>query len=259
MTDIFQPEFYDTVLIVMTAMAVVVFFALLKITAPYGMAYSSKWGPSLSNRVAWVLMELPSFLVMLLFCIFAPKPVEVAAAVCASLFLLHYFQRTFIFPLLMKGKSRMPLLIMLLGIVFNTINAYLIGTWLFILAPKGMYGADWLTTPQFIVGTVIFFVGMAINIDADRRVRNLRKPGDTKHYIPRGGMYRYVTSANYFGELTEWAGFAILTWSAAGMVFVIWTFANLAPRARKLHQRYIAEFGDEYRRLNRRYILPGLF
>lgn len=90
-------------------------------------------------------------------------------------------------------------------------------------------------------------------------MRNLRRPGDTRHYIPRGGMYRFVTSANYFGEFTEWAGFAILTWSVAGAVFALWTFANLAPRAMQIHRRYLSEFGDEYRSLNRRYIIPFIY
>lgn len=259
MLEIFEPQFYDSVLITMSALAVVVFFALLFLTAPYGMAYSPKWGPSMSNRVSWVLMEAPAFFVMLLLWILSPRGAEAGAAVCAALYLLHYFQRSFIFPLLMKGKSRMPVVIMLMGLTFNVINAYMIGAWLFRLAPEEMYSTGWLATPQFGVGAVIFFIGMGINIDSDRRVRNLRKPGDTKHYIPRGGMFRYVTSANYFGELTEWVGFAVMTWCWAGAVFVLWTFANLAPRARKLHQRYISEFGDEYRRLNRRYIIPGIF
>lgn len=100
---------------------------------------------------------------------------------------------------------------------------------------------------------------MAVNIHSDHVIRNLRRPGDTKHYIPRGGMYKYVTSANYFGEFTEWVGFAILTWSVPGAVFALWTFANLAPRARSLQKRYIAEFGDEYRNMNLKYIIPFIY
>ncbi|MDE6680105.1 MAG: 3-oxo-5-alpha-steroid 4-dehydrogenase, partial [Muribaculaceae bacterium] len=88
---------------------------------------------------------------------------------------------------------------------------------------------------------------------------HLRRPGDTRHYIPRGGMFRYVTSANYFGELIEWTGYAILTWSLPAAVFVLWTFANLAPRARSLHARYESEFGDEYTALRRRYLLPFIY
>ena len=110
-----------------------------------------------------------------------------------------------------------------------------------------------------LVGIIIFFAGMLINLQSDHIIRHLRRPGDTRHYIPQGGMYRYVTSANYLGELTEWVGYAILTWSLGGVAFVVWTFANLAPRAKSIHSRYISEFGDQYRSLNRKYIIPYLY
>ena len=94
---------------------------------------------------------------------------------------------------------------------------------------------------------------------SDHVIRSLRKPGDTRHYIPTRGFYRYVASANYFGELTEWIGYAILTWSLGGAVFALWTFANLAPRARSIHRRYCREFGDEYRNLGTRYLIPFIY
>ena len=72
-------------------------------------------------------------------------------------------------------------------------------------------------------------------------------------------MFRYVSSANYLVELVEWTGFAILTWSAAGAVFALWTFANLAPRARKINERYSQEFGDEFKRLNLKSIIPFIY
>ena len=84
---------------------------------------------------------------------------------------------------------------------------------------------------------ILFMAGMAVNLHSDHIIRNLRKPGDTRHYIPRGGMFRYVSSANYFGELLEWTGFAVASWSWAGAVFAWWTFANLAPRAASLYKR----------------------
>jgi 3-oxo-5-alpha-steroid 4-dehydrogenase 1 len=177
----------------------------------------------------------------------------------AALFLFHYFQRSFIFPMLIRGKSRMPLAIIAMGVIFNLVNAYMLAGQLFYVAPADTYTTAWLYSPQFIIGTAVFFVGMAINWQSDYIIRHLRRPGDTAHYIPRGGMFRYVTSANYFGEFTEWVGYAVLTWSAAGCVFALWTFANLAPRAVKLHQRYCNEFGNEYRQLCRRYILPFIY
>ncbi len=72
-------------------------------------------------------------------------------------------------------------------------------------------------------------------------------------------MFRYVTSANSFGEVLEWSGYAILTWSLPGFIFALWTFVNLGPRARSLHFRYVNEFGDEFTALNRKYIIPFIW
>lgn len=152
---------------------------------------------------------------------------------------------SFIFPFLMKGKSRMPLAIMLMGVVFNVLNGLMQGEWLFYLAPEGLYTDAWLSTPSFWLGVILFFIGMGINLHSDSVIRHLRKPGDTRHYLPQKGMYRYVTSGNYFGELVEWIGFAVLTCSPAAWVFVLWTFANLAPRANSIRNRYREEFGKD--------------
>ncbi|MBE6313835.1 MAG: DUF1295 domain-containing protein [Bacteroidales bacterium] len=244
----------------MALSAVVVFLCLLKVEAGYGVAYTKKWGPAVNNKLGWILMEAPVFFAMLWLWLSSDRRGDTVLVVMALLFLFHYFQRSFVFPFLIKGKSVMPLSVILMGVTFNTLNAYMIGGWLFYVSPVDYYGGvSWLMSPMFIIGCVIFFVGMAINWHSDYIIRHLRKPGDTGHYIPRGGMFCYVTSANYFGEFLEWCGFALLTFSAAGAVFALWTFANLAPRARKLHQRYEREFGDEYKKLNRKYILPYIY
>ena len=249
----------------MAAMAVIVFVALFFFKAGYGYLSSSNWGPKINNKVAWILMEAPAFIFLLYYTVsFSLSGIEtgnskIVLYIMAGLFLLHYFQRSFIFPLLMRGKSTMPIAVMLMGLVFNTLNAYMIGGWLYGAAPSGMYTTAWLYSPKFIIGLVIFVLGMGINLHSDHVIRNLRKPGDTKHYIPYKGFYRYVTSANYFGELTEWIGFAILTWSPAGLLFAVWTFANLAPRAKSLTEKYVQEFGNEYTKLNKKHIIPFIW
>lgn len=257
--NIFNPDFYYTVVGSMLVLAVVVFIALQRITPAYGITYSEKWGPSVPNRLGWILMELPVVIGMVLLWVLSPRRGEPALCVMASIFLLHYVQRSLIFPFLIRGKNRMPLVIILAGVIFNLINCYMIGGWLFYISPAEMYPTSWLCSPLFILGTVIFCIGMVINLQSDYIIRHLRTPGDRRHYIPRGGMFRYVTSANYLGELTEWTGYAILTWSLGGVAFAVWTFANLAPRAKSTHQRYLREFGDEYKDLNRRYILPYIY
>lgn len=111
--------------------------------------------------------------------------------------------------------------------------------------PEKYESATFWTNPLPWVGAAIFFIGMTINLHADHVIRNLRKPGDTRHYLPEKGFYRYVTSANYFGELVEWTGFALLTASPAAWVFVWWTAANLVPRADAIYKRYCEEFGKQ--------------
>ena len=256
---------YYIILSAMAVMALIVFIFLFFLNAGYGYLSTSNWGPKINNKTAWVLMECPAFLFLLYYTLdFAASGVEtgndkLVLYVMAGLFLLHYFQRSFIFPLLMRGKSKMPIAVMAMGMVFNTLNAYLIAGWLYKEAPAGLYGPDWFTSPQFILGTMVFFLGMFINMQSDHIIRHLRKPGDTKHYIPRKGLYKYVISANYFGELTEWIGYAILTWSPAGLLFAIWTFANLGPRAKNLTKKYEQEFGEEYKAMHKKNLIPFIW
>ena len=158
-----------------------------------------------------------------------------------------------------QGKSKMPLSIMFMGIIFNVLNALMQGGWLFYISSPDRYPASWLVSPQFIVGTAIYLTGMFINIQSDSIIRRLRKPGDTRHYLPRKGMYKYVTSANYLGEIIEWTGFAILTWSWAGAVFAWWTFANLVPRAHTIYKKYRMEFGQEMEGKNLKRIIPFIY
>lgn len=238
-------EAFNILLVVMAVIAAIVFFALYFVEAGYGMLFDKKWGFPIPNKIAWVCMEAPVFFVMLILWAQSERQFETVPLLFFLFFELHYLQRSFIFPLLIKGKSKMPLGIMAMGIVFNLLNGYIQGMWIFFLAPEGLYSSEWLTTPQFILGTMVFFCGMAINWQADYIVRHLRKPGDTNHYLPRGGMFEYVTSANYFGELMEWCGFAILTWSASGALFAWWTFANLVPRANTIWHKYKTMFGEE--------------
>lgn len=106
---------YDWLLVGMAVTALIVFVALHFIDAGYGIMYSRRWGASVNNRLGWVIMESPVFFAMLALWLCSPRRAETAPLVMALLFELHYFQRSFIFPLLIKGKSRMPLSIILMG------------------------------------------------------------------------------------------------------------------------------------------------
>ncbi len=252
-------SFYN-VLFLVSLIGLVVFVTLYFINAGYGKMISDKWGPTIPNKVGWILMECPVFLVMLYFWGKSEVVGQLPYLLFFLFFQIHYFQRSFVFPLLMKGNSRIPIAIMIMSIVFNLVNGYIQGTWLFEIAPElGLYKASWITDPRFIIGSIIFFFGMGINWHSDHIIRNLRKPGDTKHYLPKGGMYNYVTSANYFGEVVEWLGWAILTWSWAGFVFFWFTCSNLVPRSNAIYHKYESEFADEFHTRKLKRIFPFIY
>ncbi|OHS95397.1 3-oxo-5-alpha-steroid 4-dehydrogenase family protein [Tritrichomonas foetus] len=239
---------YTQIIQIMLAIAVFVFSALFFIGAGYGKFQSKSflWGITIPNKIAWVLMESPAFLVFFSFWLFAPKDRKYNAQLIACFipFATHYFQRSFIFPLLMKGRGKMPILVVLMGVTFNIVNGVLQGNWIFHLSPHNYYNNLFKET-HFYLGLVIFIFGMAVNIHSDHVIRTLRKPGDNNHYLPQKGFYKYVTSANYLGELIEWTGYAIVTWSYSGILFVIWTTANLVPRAFSIYNLYVKEFGSQ--------------
>lgn len=252
-------ETYNIFLIVMAVLAVVVFVCLYFVDAGYGKFYTRKWGPTINNRIGWVLMECPVFFLMIALWLASDRVADLTRVVMLLIFEIHYFQRSFIFPLLIRGNGRMPLSIILMSILFNSLNALAQGGWIFYFSPSELYPVSWLYDPRFIAGTLLFFFGMYVNISSDSIIRHLRKPGDSAHYLPKGGFFKYVCSANYFGELLEWTGFALLTWSWAGVLFAVWTFANLGPRAARIYDRYKSEFADEFDSKRLKRIIPFIY
>ena len=143
----------------------------------------------------------------------------------------------------MKSKSnQMPWLIIILAIFFNIINGFFNGYWFGTLSPE--YKITWLYDPRFIIGFVLFLLGMYINISSDNSLFNLRKGGKTGYFIPYGGLFKYISSPNLFGEIIEWLGWALMSWCLPSLSFAIWTMANLIPRAVDHHRWYYHRFAD---------------
>jgi steroid 5-alpha reductase family enzyme len=110
---------------------------------------------------------------------------------------------------------------------------------------------------HFVLGMLVFVAGFLLHVHSDRIIRNLRRPGEAGYRIPQGGMFRWVSSPHYLGEIIQWTGWAILTWSWAGVAFALFTFCNLAPRAISNHRWYRERFAEYPDR--RRILVPGLF
>ena len=138
-------ECFDIFLWTMSGLALVVFIALYFVRAGYGMFRSTQWGPSINNRLGWIIMEVPSCFMVILLWAQSGCLSYLPAILFLLLFFIHYVQRSFIFPLLMKGRSRMPLAIMAMGMVFNVLNSVMqVGGLLWFPPQSYLLGASYL-------------------------------------------------------------------------------------------------------------------
>ena len=234
---------YWTVWIAWMVVAIAVVPYLLLRPAPYGRHGRQGWGPAVSARWAWVLMEAPSPLGMLALFLLGHRPGDIVAAAFLALWLAHYGYRAAIFPLLLPASARpMPVAVLAAGAFFNVVNAFLNGYWLFFLAPP--QAAGWLTSAAFVGGAVLFAGGFLAHVLADRELRQVRAATPGGYGIPRGRLFRLVSCPNYLGEIVEWCGFALATLSPGALLFAIWTAANLVPRAIHHHRWYRRQFPD---------------
>ena len=246
---------FNFIMLFFGIVGVAVFILLFFVSAPYGQHIRKGWGPNLNNKLGWVIMEIPTIAIFLILYIIGERKTSISSILFLAIWMVHYGQRTFIFPLLIRGKEPMPVSIITFGFIFNGFNTYLQARWIYTLSAP--YSNEWVLSPFFMIGLSIFVVGLIINLHSDSIIRELRKPGEIDYKIPYGGMFRWVSSPSYLGEITEWAGWAILTWSFPGLVFVFWTFANLAPRALSHHNWYLETFPDYPK--NRKALIPFVY
>ena len=246
---------FDFLMLIFGITAIGVFILLFFVTAPYGLHFRKNWGPSIGNKLGWFIMEVPTVIIYLWLFLIGDRQTNIVAIIFLAVWMLHYGQRTFIFPLLIRGVTQMPIAIIIFGMTFNGINTYLQARWINSLSDP--YSMNWFLSPMFLIGIAIFIIGFIMNMQSDNIIRNLRVPGEKGYKIPYGGMFRYVSCPSYLGEITEWAGWATMTWSFPGLLFVAWTFANLAPRARSIHQWYHQKFPDYPK--NRKALIPFIY
>ncbi len=203
-------------------------------------------------------MESPSLLIMSYYLFFGNKSFQSYVWILFAMWVFHYFNRTVIYPLRIKPTpKKMPLAIVCSAIFFNIINAGINGYYLSELAPSTDYDGEWLTSTSFRIGAIMFLVGLMINWKSDSILINLRKPGETGYKIPKGFLFDYVASPNLFGEIIEWSGFALMAWNLPALTFMVWTFANLVPRAKNHHDWYKQHFPDFPK--ERRVVFPFLY
>lgn len=250
-----ETAIHHTLVWVLFALAPVTCVSLLFVTAPYGRHGRKGWGPEIPSRLGWVVMESPAVLAFAwVYSLGANRTSTVALALFA-LWQFHYVHRTFIYPFRMRARGKnMPLLLALLAFAFNVVNAYINARWISHLA---VYADSWFGDPRFLAGMVLFGGGWVLNVHADSVLFRLRDPGESGYKVPQGGLYELVACPNYLGEVLQWLGWAVLTWSLAGLSFALYTAANLAPRALS-HLRWYRDTFPEYPP-RRKALLPYLW
>ena len=237
-------------------LAAVIFISLFFFSAPYGRHTRSDWGPTVSSKKGWIIMEAAAPLVFAACFLLGSNQVTVTTLVFLGLWEAHYIHRAYIYPFSLRIRTKqMPISVIALAFIFNTVNGYLNGRYLFTLSDG--YTIEWLVDVRFITGLIIFITGFVINRRADLALRNLRQPGESDYKIPYSEMYRWISCPNYLGEILIWVGWAIATWSLPGLAFAVWTIANLVPRARSHHIWYKEHFPDYPS--GRKALVPGLW
>jgi 3-oxo-5-alpha-steroid 4-dehydrogenase 1 len=244
------------VMIEMSA-AVVVFVLLFFISAPYGRHVRKGWGPSISSRNAWMTMEFPAFFVIAVLVITHLSKTGWYGVLFLSLWEIHYLYRVFVYPFLLTRPGKpFPAVLVLFALLFNILNGSVNGA---SLVDKGEYYLKhgWVSDTRLWMGVVLFLCGFLLHVRSDAILRDLRKKGRGEYQVPDSGLFRMVTSPNYLGEILEWTGWAIATWSTAGLAFALFTIANLLPRAYGNHLWYRETF-PEYPR-QRRILVPFIW
>lgn len=237
------------------ALAALTFVSLLRFRAPYGRHYDGEgWGPAIPNRLGWVVMELPA--PVLFACVYATGQAasQTVPLILLAMWQCHYLNRAFVYPLRTRTAGRrMPVVVVLSGFAFNVLNAYVNARF---VSHLGAHDTVWLADPRFIAGAAVFLCGLSLNLHSDNILLRLRRHGGPDYSIPRGGLFRYVSCPNYTGEILQWSGWALATWSTAGLAFFVYTAANLGPRALANHRWYKERF-DDYPP-ERKALIPGV-
>ena len=234
---------------------VITFPILLKVKQPYGRHSGNNWGPMINNQLGWLIMELPALLVFIFFLRRTGNWLNFMLIIAVSLWCIHYVHRAIIFPFRLKTKGKkMPVVIVLSAIFFNTINGFINGYWLSHFAPEDK--VDLHSDIRLLVGAFVFILGFLINQYHDQLLLDLRKENNTGYKIPYGGLFRFVSCPNFLGEIITWLGFFIVTLGLPALAFLVWTMVNLIPRALDHHKWYKNEF-SEYP-TNRKAVFPFL-
>lgn len=161
----------------------------------------------MNPKFAWMIMESPNLWISILVYIYRISDNifdNIHNQILLSCFLVHYFNRSIIYPLCMDTSisAPMPLSVMMAAFIFclwNGANQSISLINVDIHQHRTMLG-----NMQFITGILIFMLGFYINKQSDQillsqKLKAMKSNSKTgiKYVIPAGGMFEYVSCANY--------------------------------------------------------------
>ncbi|KAL4978039.1 hypothetical protein BDW66DRAFT_149473 [Aspergillus desertorum] len=262
------PEAYVTLLNIWQYFPLITIAQWLTSWHPAGKTSSKNSIFNIPGRMAWFAMEIVGPINLLYILTTLPtklptldiRTLPLSNKLLASFYVLHYVNRAIISPFFAApSMSPIHVLIVALAAAFNWVNSTCLACWLVgynVTTVPGYYPASGLSsaeaalmTPEKVledslsstagtslvipaVGLVLFFVGMAGNIYAERTLFALRREAADKQahqtsrgdmdemkpnkyhkvYIipPKSGLFASILYPHYVFEWLEWTGFALL-------------------------------------------------
>ncbi|KAJ1643216.1 hypothetical protein IWQ61_010552 [Dispira simplex] len=234
----------------------------------------AKW----HGQWGWVVMESMALVAYWL----SAGWVRASTTVEGWLWTFHYINRAWVYPWRCDSRKPIALYVVLSALVFNAVNGYLNGRWLYWTDKEVSMNGSGVSNLKKTLGMGLFGAGFVINYWADMYLVRLRQSrcsapvtisspsppsspytlrsrkvhpavsdkqppvqADCHQYtIPRGGLFELVSCPHYLGEVVEWCGFALVAQSPAAWLFVFVTLTNLMPRAMHTHWWYQRTFPE---------------
>ena len=182
-----------------------------------------------------------------------------------ALWAVHFFRRTLEVLFVHDYRRKMPFIESLGAPLYYWFFAFWIG-----LALRHDNGYKQTYLPMLIVGAVLFMIGEIGNCICHLQLKSFRKEKrrsvistKSKHVVPYGLLFNYVSCPHYFFEIVTWLGFAVASFVLPALLFLVATVVTLVIYASKKHKAYRQEFdGLGERELyprNRKALIPFVF
>jgi len=123
--------------------------------------------------------------------------------------------------------------------VIVTVNALINGYYLGWLWPA--YAVSWINHPAFLGGSILIILGFVIQISANIGIATNE---EIDKHVLNSGLHKIVFCPAYFGEILQWGGFAIITWSAPAAAAFCWMLPMLYMQATVQKHRYLHKFPE---------------